>query len=74
MAGPPAGQYLAVDPQRLGEPGQVLQDVFQCAASRIAVQKVRADPGQAVDEVELGERREVPAVDACLGLASPVVR
>jgi hypothetical protein len=62
QVGPPAGKVLGTE--GFGEPDEIRQDVPDEGAVRITPQEVRAKARQPVDEVELGERGAVPAVDA----------
>jgi hypothetical protein len=64
VEGPPAGYGVAVDAQRLGEEDQVGQDSSQGVAAGGVMQEVCADPGQAMEQVVLGEGRGGAAVDA----------
>lgn len=66
QVGPPAGKILGTE--GFGESDEIGQDLPDEVTVRITPQQVCAQARQPVDEIELGERRAVPAVDTPVGL------
>ena len=64
--GPPAGQRLPANADGLGEPDQVHQYPTEQLVVAVAMQQVRPEPGEAVDQVVLSGLRHVPLVDALM--------
>lgn len=71
---PPARQVGAVDAPRPGEADQVGKNAAKSVVRRCVLQEVGADPGQATEDVVLGEDGELASADAGQGKVDAPVR